>query len=147
MQEMQHRSLLHMAPERWLFSALAIFCLAIIALSPYSFSMSAQGQASPGDARHGQEVFQRRCISCHNLDSEKEGPRLRGVFGRKSASVASFSYSDALKGAKLTWDADTLEKWLADSDKFIPDSDMNLVVKNPQERADIIAYLKQLSSQ
>jgi cytochrome c len=135
------------APERFMGLALAIFSLGIMALLACNSAVPAAGQAESGDPKHGQELFQKRCTSCHNLDTEKEGPRLRGVFGRKSASIPGFTYSDALKGAKITWEADSLNKWLSDTDKFIPDNDMNISLKNPQERADIIAYLKQLSTQ
>ena len=135
------------APERCLGLALTIFSLSIIAVLPYASAVSAAGQTGSGDPKRGQDLFQKRCTSCHNLDKEKEGPRLRGVFGRKSGSIASFNYSDALKTANKTWDADSLDKWLTDTDKFIPDNDMNLSFKKADERADIIAYLKQLSNQ
>jgi cytochrome c len=134
-------------PERSLALALTIFCLGIIAVLPYASAVSAAGQAGNGDPTRGQELFQKRCTSCHNLDKEKEGPRLRGVFGRKSGSIATFNYSEALKAANKTWDADTLDKWLTDTDKFIPDNDMNISLKKADERADIIAFLKQLSNQ
>jgi cytochrome c len=135
------------APERCLGLALTVFCLGITAVLPYASAVSAAGPAGGGDPARGQELFQKRCTSCHNLDKEKEGPRLRGVFGRKSGSIASFTYSEALKAANKTWDADALDKWLTDTDKFIPDNDMNLSFKKADERADIIAYLKQLSNQ
>jgi cytochrome c len=135
------------APERCLCLALTMFCLGIMIVLPYASAVSAAGQTGGGDPTRGQELFQKRCTSCHNLDREKEGPRLRGVFGRKSGSIASFKYSDALKAANKTWDADSLDKWLTDTDKFIPDNDMNLSFKKADERADIIAYLKQLSNQ
>jgi cytochrome c len=131
------------APERLLGLLLTIFCLAIMVIIPYS--VSAAGQADTGDPKRGQEFFQKRCASCHNLDTAKEGPPLRGVFGRKSGSIGSFNYSDALKAANKTWDAASLDQWLADTDKFIPDNDMNQTFKNADERADIIAYLKQIS--
>ncbi len=135
------------APERCLGLTLTILSLGIIAMLSCTSAATASGQAQSGDTKRGQDLFQRRCTSCHSLDTEKEGPRLRGVFGRKSASIQSFNYSDALKGAKITWDAASLDKWLTDTDKFIPDNDMNLSLKDSQERADIIVYLKQLSSQ
>jgi cytochrome c len=140
-------NLIFRAPERWLGLALTVLCLGIMTLLPYSSAASAAGPGDNGDPKHGQELFQRRCTSCHSLDTEKEGPRLRGVFGRKSGSIASFNYSDALKTANKVWDADSLDKWLSDTDKFIPDNDMNLSLKKADERADIIAYLKQLSNQ
>jgi cytochrome c len=135
------------APERCLGLALTVFCFSIMALLPYTSAVSAGGPVGNGDPKRGEELFQKRCTSCHNLDREKEGPRLRGVFGRKSASIPSFNYSDALKAANRVWDADSLDKWLSDTDKFIPDNDMNLSLKKADERADIIAYLKQLSNQ
>jgi len=98
----------------------------------------------PDDSMRGKDLFQRRCSGCHAADKDKEGPRLRGVHGRQAASVSSFHYSDALRKSRLTWDAGTLEKWLADPDKLVPDTDMSFRVTPPAERAAIIAYLKQL---
>jgi len=133
-------------PERCLGLTLIVFCLGVMGLLPCFSAVSAGAQAEAGDPKRGQDLFQRRCASCHNLDTEKEGPRLRGVFGRKSGSIQSFSYSDALKHANVTWDADSLDKWLTDTDKFIPDNDMNQSFKKADERADIIVYLRELSN-
>ena len=98
------------------------------------------------NADHGKDLFERRCSGCHALDNEKEGPRLRGVYGRASGSVSSFKYSDALKAAHITWDATSIDKWLTDPEKFIPNNDMAFQLVNAPERADIVAYLKQLSA-
>ena len=102
------------------------------------------GQAESGE--RGKELFEKRCSGCHALDQEKEGPRLRGVFGRTSGTVPSFQYSDALKAAHITWDAATLDKWLAGPEQLVPDSDMAFQVVKADERVEIIGYLKQLSS-
>jgi cytochrome c len=101
--------------------------------------------AKAQNAEHGKDLFERRCSGCHALDRDKEGPRLGGVYGRKSGTVASFQYSNALKTAHITWDAASLDKWLADPEKLVPDSDMAFQLVRAEERADIIAYLKQLS--
>jgi cytochrome c len=61
----------------------------------------------------GKEVFERRCTGCHSLDHDKEGPRLRGVYGRRSAAAPAFDYSESLRKARLQWDEATLDKWLA----------------------------------
>ena len=95
---------------------------------------------------NGKELFEKRCSGCHALDKDKEGPRLRGVYGRTSGSVPSFQYSNALKSAHITWDAASLDKWLADPEKLVPDNDMAFQLVRAEERADIIAYLKKLSS-
>jgi len=92
----------------------------------------------------GKELFERRCTGCHALDKDKEGPRLRGVFGRPSGNVSTFKYSDAMKKSHIVWNAETLEKWLTDPDKLVPDTDMDFRVVQPAERAAIIAYLKSL---
>jgi cytochrome c len=102
--------------------------------------------AKAQNSDHGKELFERRCTACHALDKDKEGPRLRGVYGRMSGSVPSFPYSDGVKAAHITWDATSLDKWLTDTEKFIPNNDMGIQLAKAEERADIIAYLKQLSS-
>jgi cytochrome c len=92
----------------------------------------------------GQSLFEKRCSGCHSPDHDKEGPRLGDVYGRAAGSVASFNYSDALKNSHITWDADSLDKWLAGPDKFVPDTDMAFHVESATERSALIAYLKQL---
>lgn len=133
-------------PERCLCFALAAFVVGMIAFMPYSSAISALPAASEkGDASRGQEVFQNRCIGCHSLDQDKEGPQLRGVFGKKAGSVPTFKYSDAMKASNIIWDADSLDQWLADPDKIVPNSDMVFRVPKARERTDVIAYLQQLS--
>ena len=102
--------------------------------------------AKAQNGEHGKELFEKRCSGCHALDKDKEGPRLRDVYGRTSGAVTSFQYSDALKTANVTWDATSLDQWLADPEKLVPDSDMAFQLVRAEERADIIAYLKQLTS-
>ena len=124
--------------------AFAVYALAVMLFLPSSSAVTV-AESDSANADHGRDLFERRCTGCHSLDNEKEGPRLRGVYGRKSASIASFKYSDALKKADVTWDEVSLDKWLTDPDKFIADSDMDFHLQKPDERAAVIAYLKQLS--
>ena len=98
--------------------------------------------AAESDAAAGRTVFEKRCTGCHSLDQDKEGPRLRGVAGRKAGKLGSFSYSDGLKDAQFAWDAASLDKWLTDTESVIPNNDMSFHVPNPQERADIIRFLE-----
>lgn len=95
--------------------------------------------------KSGQDLFALRCAGCHALDRDKEGPRLGGVYGRGAAEVDGFQYSAALTKSKLVWNDATLDKWLADPDKLVPDNDMGFHVENPQERQAIILFLKQNS--
>lgn len=136
--------------EACLGVALGIFALAITfsLFQVFAFSSTAQAESEKGDAKRGQDVFAKRCTGCHSLDEDKEGPRLRGVFGKKAGTVsAAFKYSEALKNSNVTWDAPSLDQWMADPDKIIPNSDMFFRVPRADERTDVIAYLQSLSDQ
>jgi cytochrome c len=104
----------------------------------------ATSQFVSAGSQQGKELFQTRCGGCHSLDADKVGPRLRGVFGRPVASVQSFRYSDAARSSHVKWDETALDKWLAEPDSVIPDSDMSFRLENGRERAAIIEYLKHL---
>jgi cytochrome c len=98
-------------------------------------------------AARGREFYNKRCSGCHSLNSAKEGPALRGVFGRRAASDPSFPYSDSLKKAGLVWDEATLDRWLADPEALAPDNDMAFRLDRAEERMAIVAYLKQLPAE
>jgi cytochrome c len=95
-----------------------------------------------GNSQNGKGLFEKRCTGCHTLTTNKEGPRLGGVFGRRAGAVSDFAYSDEMKAANLTWDEATLDKWLTNTDAVIRNNDMAFRVASPQERADIIEYLR-----
>ena len=95
-----------------------------------------------GDASHGEALYE-SCQDCHSLDKNDVGPRHRGVFGRKAASLSDYDYSDALKSANITWNEETLDKWLTDPQAVAPGAKMFFHLDNPQDRADVIAYLKE----
>jgi cytochrome c len=101
--------------------------------------------ANAGDPIRGKDLFEKRCGGCHSLDTDKEGPRLRNVYGRKAGSIANFEYSDALKGAPVTWDQTSLDKWLTNTESVVPDNDMDFHVPKADERADVIEYLRESS--
>ena len=101
--------------------------------------------ASAKDPDRGREAFEKRCTGCHALDKVKVGPPLRGVYGRAAGTNPQFTYSDAVKNASVTWEESTLDRWLTDTESVIPDNDMTFRLNDPAERANIIAYLKQLS--
>jgi cytochrome c len=100
-----------------------------------------------GDAAKGEKVFA-KCKACHEVEKgvNKVGPTLKGVVGRKAASVADYKYSEAMiaKGAEgVVWDEATLTAYLPDPKGFVPKTKMAFAgLKKPEEVADIIAYLK-----
>ncbi len=76
-----------------------------------------------------------------------EGPKLRGVYGRRVAGVTGFGYSDVLKKLNLTWDEASLDRWLKDPEAVAPDTDMAFRLADQAERQAVIAYLKSLGKQ
>ena len=97
------------------------------------------------DAVRGQELFGERCAACHALDSNKAGPMLAGIVGRRVGTAAGYSYSPALASADVIWSADNLDRWLADLQKFISGARMPVRVLERSARRDIIAYLEKKS--
>ena len=95
-----------------------------------------------GDANRGETLYE-ACQDCHSLDKNDVGPRHRGVFGRKAASLPDYDYSDALKSANIVWNEETLDKWLTDPQAVAPGAKMFFHLDNPHDRADVIAYLKE----
>lgn len=94
-----------------------------------------------GDSGRGEILYESRCGGCHALDADRVGPRHRGLLGRRAGSVTGFGYSEALAAANLVWDRESLDRWLRDPEATVPGQNMNLRVKAPEDRADIIAYL------
>jgi cytochrome c len=102
-------------------------------------------QDGEGNPVRGKELFEKRCTGCHSLTQNHQGPRLQGVYGRVSGSVADYAYSQTLKNSHITWDEKSLEQWLTDPDAFVPGNNMDFLVPKHQERQDIISYLRQSS--
>ena len=100
-----------------------------------------------GDAAKGEKVF-KKCKTCHTFDPSKKkiGPHLKGIIGRKSASVEGYKYSKAMKAADVTWDEETLDKYLIKPKAFIKGTKMSFAgLKKDSQRQDLIAYLKEAS--
>jgi cytochrome c len=113
----------------------------LLALAFFSVALLAGADSSS----RGKDIFDRQCSKCHALDADKEGPRLRGIYGRAAAASQSFSYSDALKNSHITWTDESLDKWLADPSRFVPESFMAFHLNDAHARQAIIDYLRQLS--
>jgi cytochrome c len=96
-----------------------------------------------GDAKAGAVIYE-RCLACHALAYDRAGPRHCGLFGRRAGSVKDFAYSDAMHRSKIVWNEKTLDRFLANPLKAVPGTAMGYAgVADPNERADLIAYLKQ----
>jgi cytochrome c len=121
--------------------------LFIVGLIAEALLLAFSTPADNAQIEKGKDLFERRCSGCHSSDANKEGPRLRGVFGRKAAGVPDFTYSDSLKKLNVQWDDATLDRWLTNPDAMAPDTDMAFKLNAPEERKAVIAYLKTLAAQ
>lgn len=97
------------------------------------------------DAGRGEGVF-RKCAACHVVAPGAPnglGPNLHGRMGAPVASVAGYSYSDALRGhAGQPWGWDNMSAWLASPRAFAPGTKMTFAgLSDPQDRADLMVYL------
>ena len=97
-----------------------------------------------GDAAKGEKVFA-QCKACHVAEAGKNrvGPSLWAVVGRTAGTISGFNYSKANKESGITWSEDVLFNYLEAPQKFMPGTRMAFGgLKKPQDRADVIAYLK-----
>src|SRR5229473_3148150 len=115
----------------------------IIALA--TIALLSPALAQNGDATQGQRDF-RACAPCHSLEPDRNmtGPSLANLWGRKAGSLPSFErYSDALKASGIIWDDRSLDGWLTDPDRMVPDNEMPFNgIKDTRVRADLLAFLK-----
>ncbi len=97
----------------------------------------------------GEDVF-KKCRACHQVgDSAKNvvGPKLNGLFGRKSGTIEGFNYSEANKNSGVIWDEATFAKYIADPKGFMPGNKMAFAgLKDEKDVKDIIAFLKQFDA-
>ena len=103
--------------------------------------------ALAADAGAGQAVFKSVCAMCHSnqAGTNKIGPTLFGLVGRKTGSVEGYTYSPANQGANLTWDEATLDKYLQAPRTLVPGTKMTYGgLKDDEKRANLIAYLATL---
>jgi cytochrome c len=97
--------------------------------------------AIAGDALRGAAIYEASCGGCHALDANRIGPAHRGVVGRKAGAAKGFAYSPALLKSRIVWTPERLDAWLAGPRQLVPGARMAFQLGDPQQRADVIAYL------
>lgn len=117
-------------------------CAGVILLVQSSAALAA------GDASKGAQVFQ-QCTMCHSIQSGRNltGPTLAHIYGRKAGTAEGFNrYSPALQSSGVVWNDQSLNKWLANPQAFIPGNNMAFPgIPDASTRTDVIAYLKAVS--
>jgi len=100
------------------------------------------------DIENGKATFTAMCGVCHAVQLSGGpvlGPNLVGVVGREAGSQPDFSeYSEALKASGLTWDIQTLDKFLTNPMELVPGTLMPMLIPDDETRADVVAFLASL---
>jgi cytochrome c len=111
--------------------------------------MVSTGAALAQSVEDGEKSF-RKCAPCHNIGPDatnKVGPELNGLDGRKSGTVAGFSYSDANKGSGITWSEAIFKEYIKDPRAKVPGTKMIFPGLTKDDDIDnVIAYLKQFGA-
>lgn len=96
--------------------------------------------------KQGKQAFM-RCIACHTVEADGPvtlGPNLHGIVGRGAGTQEGFAYSAALQNSGLTWDEETLQRWISNPAKTVPGNKM--VYVNTLKQEDVSALIQYLSS-
>ena len=115
----------------------------MLQLLPAALLLLAAGPGRAQDLQRGEQLFT-DCRSCHSVQAgaNNVGPSLAGIVGRKSASLADFRYSPAMKRSGITWDAATLAAFIADPQAVVPGNRMPYAgMPDAKDVADLVAYL------
>lgn len=101
-----------------------------------------------GDVQRGAQAA-RQCFACHSFAAGRHltGPSLAAVWGRRAGAAPGFGrYSEALRGAGIVWERDTLDAWLRDPQALIPGNTMAFRgLPDAAQRADVPAFLQAAS--
>jgi cytochrome c len=123
----------------------ALFSVPVAALAAGPQPAAPATAAAPSGAAD----FTSRCGGCHTVEpgANRVGPSLAGIYGRTSGTAPGYTYSAALKNAKIVWDAQTLDKFLQSPAGLVHGTKMFVSLPDPAARQHIIAYLQALKPQ
>lgn len=125
----------------------AVVSLSACGSPPAAEQTTAEPTAAATVAAGGKPTAFAQCAACHAVEAGKHGvgPSLAGVYGTKSGELAGYAFSDAMKGAALTWDDKTLDEFLTNPMKKVPGTKMTFAgLSNEADRKAVIEYLKTL---
>jgi len=130
----------------WAMATLAAAVLLASMAAANAADAGAGANAEPDKASPGQAAFNNHCRTCHTAKEgdNRLGPSLHGIVGAKAGSQAGYpNYSGALKGSGITWDAATLDRFIANPEEVVPNNNMKPFkgVPDPSVRKRIVEYL------
>lgn len=117
-------------------------------VAPWALPVAAQPAAGtvPDAAtlQRGAQIYT-RCAACHAIEANRTGPQHCGLFGRRAGTAPGFdAYSKAMRDSKIVWNERSLDVFLQAPTQAVPGTAMGYAgVKDPRERADLIAWLRQ----
>ena len=101
------------------------------------------------DTIAGESSF-KKCSVCHAIGegaTNKIGPELNGLDGRKSGSAPDYSYSDANKNSGITWNEAQFKEYIKDPKAKVPGTKMIFPgIKNENEVNNLWAYISQFDA-
>ena len=119
---------------------------AISALTVLGVTLASVGTSSAQDAAAGKAAFN-KCMACHAIGegaTNKVGPELNGLDGRKSGTVAGYAYSDANKNSGITWNETEFKDYLKNPKAKVPGTKMAFAgITKHSELDNLWAYVSQ----
>jgi cytochrome c len=123
--------------------------LEIIRVLVCSFSICAFAALALADTEDPQVAYNNSCRTCHSAKEgdHRLGPSLAGVVGRKAGSAPGYKFSTSMQSANIVWDEKTLDAFITNPDHVVSGNAMKPFggIDSPEQRAQIIAYLKSIS--
>lgn len=121
--------------------------VSLISLLSLALAHSAVAAECAPDTAHGAQVFANECAVCHTVSkgvAGMMGPNLAGVVGRKSGSLAGFSYSQAMRSKDVTWQVETISQLITSPQAFVPGTYMPYMgLASADDRQAVACFLKQ----
>src|SRR3954463_11237012 len=96
--------------------------------------------AFQADADAGGDVFDTYCSDCHSVSpkgTNRKGPTLYRVMGRRAGTIPGFAYSQGMRASGITWNPATLNAYLANPRGTIRDGKMTKGLPKPADRANV----------
>lgn len=100
-----------------------------------------------GNVDNGKAEYEKDCLKCHKLQpgNNEKGPQLMRIYGAKSALLADYQYTDAMKNSNMVWNAENLDKYIAHPKQTVVGTRMRSdPIADAKVRQDIIAYISTL---
>ncbi|WP_460056767.1 c-type cytochrome [Pseudomonas sp. S2_D06] len=119
----------------------------LIGLLSFTLVQTVSAAECAPDTRRGGEVFATECSVCHAVTKGTTGmmgPNLFGVYGRKSGSLAGFSYSQAMRDKDVDWLAENITQLITQPQAFVPGTYMPYMgLASAADRQAVACFLKE----